>query len=255
MSEDENGIDVSINILKSAGWGVIPPEQYLADMDKEFLGIWNKVKKYTLISPERAWALAEAVRYVCRTGIPGDIVECGVWKGGACLLASEILAAEEINTKRHIWLYDTFCGMVAPGMDDKIASSGQHLSERKPEGWWASGIEEVKATINQSTLNQINFQFVQGPVEETLNHEVPKKLAILRLDTDWYESTMKELEVLYPLLSYGGILIIDDYGHFTGARKAVDDFFNKRDETVLLHRSDYTGRVLIKKNPSMPVVQ
>jgi hypothetical protein len=232
--------------LEAEGWSVIPPERYLSDMDRDFLKIWNSVKPFTMISPERGWALAESIRYICRSGIPGDIAECGVWKGGACLLASLILAAEETNTNRRIWLYDTFTGMVPPGEDDRIASSGQLLSERNPEGWWASDIAEVKETLNRSPLNEKSYQFVPGPVEETLDREVPEILAVLRLDTDWYESTMKELEVLYPRLSPGGVLIIDDYGHFTGAKRAVDDFFKKRGETILLHRSDYTGRVLIK---------
>jgi hypothetical protein len=109
-------------------------------------------------------------------------------------------------------------------------------------------VEEVGETLRASNMDFSGFCFVEGPVEETLDSQFPETLAVLRLDTDWYESTMKELEVLYPRLSPGGILIIDDYGHFTGARKAVDDYFRDRGETVLLHRSDYTGRVIVKNS-------
>ena len=107
---------------------------------------------------------------------------------------------------------------------------------------------EVRQTLELSPLDSERFKPIPGLVEETLDseREIPENLAILRLDTDWYESTLKELEVLYPRLSPGGVLIIDDYGHFTGARKAVDEYFRGRNESVLLHRSDYTGRVLIK---------
>lgn len=246
MSETRESLEALAKVLESEGWNVTPPERYLSDFDGEFLKFWEAAKPYTMISPERGWALAEAVRYVCRNNIPGDIAECGVWKGGACLLASLVMAEEESSSQRSIWLYDTFSGMVSPGENDRIAVSGQPLSDRKPEGWWAAGLEEVRKTLMFSPMDAKQFKLIRGPVEETLDKQSPEKLAILRLDTDWYESTMKELEVLYPVLSPGGVLIIDDYGHFTGARKAVDDYFRARNESVLLHRSDYTGRVLIK---------
>jgi len=165
-----------------------------------------------------------------------------------------LMEEEGPETERQIWLYDTFTGMVAPGEEDRIASSGEALSERKPEGWWSSPLDEVKNTLTCSDLGSEKYRFIEGPVELTLETDIPERLAVLRLDTDWYESTMKELEVLYPRLSPGGILIIDDYGHFTGARKAVDEYFRSIGETVLLHRSDYTGRVLVKKNPPVTVV-
>jgi hypothetical protein len=248
MISRKKQIEESIRLLEEEGWSLKPPEDNLSDMDGEFIAFWEEARAYTMISPERGWALAEAVRYVCRSGIPGDIAECGVWKGGACLLASNILNREEADSRRRIWLYDTFSGMVSPGKEDRIAFTGQLLSERNPEGWWSSGVEEVRETLRASNMDFSGFCFVEGPVEETLDSQFPETLAVLRLDTDWYESTMKELEVLYPRLSPGGILIIDDYGHFTGARKAVDDYFRDRGETVLLHRSDYTGRVIVKNS-------
>jgi hypothetical protein len=234
------------DFLRSRGWAVLPPEQYLMDMGGDYLETWEMVKPYTMISPERGWALAEAVRYVCRRKLPGDFVECGVWKGGACLLASCVLAREETDSSRRIWLYDTFEGMVDPTPEDRIAASGQLLTERNPAGWWAAGVEEVKESLKKSPLDPSCFVFVAGRVEETLEKHVPEQIAILRLDTDWYESTRMELEVLYPRLVSGGILIIDDYGHFTGARKAVDEYFARKSLPMLLHRSDYTGRVIVK---------
>ena len=232
--------------LREEGWSVTPPEQYLSDLPDDFLELWNRCRPYTLISPERGWALAEAVAYVHARGIPGDIVECGVWKGGACLLAAEILHREETSEERRIWLYDTFEGMPRPGEEDFIAASGQPLTERDPEGWWAAGMEEVRSTLSLSRLRKERFVFVPGRVEDTLKETVPERISVLRLDTDWYESTKMELEVLFPRLSEGGILIIDDYGHFTGARKAVDEYLAGLSTRFLLHRSDYTGRVLIK---------
>ncbi len=245
MSRTRKELEELSLILKNAGWGVLPPEQYLQDMDEEFFSFWEQVKDATLISAERGWALVEALRYIARSRIQGDIAECGVWKGGACLLASLVLAAEEPeNPKRRIWLYDTFTGMTEPGENDKIASSGEQVSRRSPQGWWAACLDEVKSVLSRSPWPQNAFEFVPGPVEETLEQHVPEQLALLRLDTDWYSSTKKELEVLYPRLVSGGVLIIDDYGHFTGARDAVDEYF--AEAQLLMHRSDYTGRVIIK---------
>ncbi len=234
------------SVLEAEGWSVTPPERLMGDFPESFRILWEKCRPYTLISPERGWALREAVGHVCANDIPGDIVECGVWKGGACLLASEILSETEKDSSRRIWLYDTFSGMPEPGEEDRIASSGQSLSERDPEGWWAAGMDEVKTTLNGSSLGTDRFVFVPGRVENTLERTVPDAISVLRLDTDWYESTRRELETLYPRLSPGGVLIIDDYGHFTGARKAVDEYFEKLGLRPLVHRSDYTGRVIVK---------
>ncbi len=236
--------------LRAQGWAVTPPNEYLSDLPEDFLVLWDQCRPFTLISPERGWALSEAVKHVCLRNIPGDIVECGVWKGGACLLASQVLyeAEEESREKpeRCIWLYDTFEGMPEPGKEDRIAVSGQPLSERNPLGWWAAGMSQVRETLKHSRLDADRFIMVPGRVEETLENRIPEKIAVLRLDTDWYESTKKELEVLFPLLSEGGVLIVDDYGHFTGARQAVDEYLSSLKKPFLIHRSDYTGRVIIK---------
>ena len=86
--------------------------------------------------------------------------------------------------------------------------------------------------------------YVEGLVEETITRSAPTRIALLRLDTDWYESTHHELVHLYPQLERGGVLIVDDYGHFAGARKAVDEYF--ADDPILLSRIDYTGRMAVK---------
>ena len=111
--------------------------------------------------------------------------------------------------------------------------------------WSYCSIENVKKHIQLFTnLNDINL--IKGPVEKTLLEKniLPEKISILRLDTDWYESTKVELEILYPRLVKGGILIIDDYGHFKGCQKAVDEFF--KNKQVFLNVIDYTGRLIVK---------
>lgn len=241
----QNSIEKAAQLLRDSGWAVLPPWEHTGDMDDVFLALWKETQPFTMISVERAWALVQALRYISGAGIPGDIVECGVWKGGACLLASHILH-RLCRREGFIWLYDTFSGMTAPGSEDKIAGSGQAMDERNPEGWWAASVDDVLQTLKQSPLDMSRFKLVKGDVKHTLKQQKPQQIALLRLDTDWYESTLAELQMLYPLLSPGGVLIIDDYGHFSGAKKAVDHFFADIGLVPLLHRSDYTGRVFVK---------
>ncbi len=109
-----------------------------------------------------------------------------------------------------------------------------------------SGIEAVRSALLTSDYPEDRLHFVQGPVEETLPDAAPPELALLRLDTDWYESTLHELEHLYPRLAPGGILIIDDYGHWEGCRRAVEEYFARNPPMPLLQRIDYTGRLAVK---------
>ena len=243
------------NVLLEKGYGIIPPDRYLIDFDPGFLPIWNKVKDYTMTSPERGYALYKAVEYICKNKIPGDFVECGVWKGGSCMLAA--LALKEFsNESRDIYLYDTFSGMTEPTDEDIIAWNDRKVKDKWEEdqkgikdnfGSWAIALEEVKNNIKKTGYPFEKLKFIKGDIIQTLNETVPSQIALLRLDTDWYKSTVKELDVLYPLLSTKGALIIDDYGHFKGARKAVDEYFKGRVDFPYLNRIDYTGRVTIKQ--------
>lgn len=130
---------------------------------------------------------------------------------------------------------------------------GHHPSACSPRfapsstGAWAiASLDDVKRNVRLTRYPEERITFVKGPVEQTLNATAPDHIAVLRLDTDWYESTKAELDHLYPRLAIGGVLIIDDYGHWQGARRAVDEYFAARGEHPFLHRTDYTGRVMIK---------
>ncbi len=242
----------SIDSLKEKGFGVIPPEQYLSDMEESFISIWEKVSSFTMTSVERGYSLFKSVEYIVKNNIPGDFVECGVWKGGSCMLIAMALELFE-DTNRKIYLYDTYEGMPKPTEEDVISWNGRSVLEKWEEdnsgikdnfGSWAVGLEEVKTNISITEYPENNLIFVPGDVALTLKKVKPATIALLRLDTDWYASTVEELEILYPLVVEKGVLIIDDYGHFDGARKAVDEYFEKR--TILLNRIDYTGRIGIK---------
>lgn len=235
-------------LLRKEGWGTIPPEQYASDIEKSFSKIWSAVKPFTMTYLERGYALYKTVEYLCRNRIPGDFAECGVWKGGSSMLMALSLLDFD-DTSRRLCLYDTYSGMTEPTREDVIAWNNKSVSERWEGGnfgSWAIGEEEVAMNMNSTGYPRELIRYVAGDVCETLDSNVPESLALLRLDTDWYRSTAKELEVLYPRLVPGGVLIVDDYGHFKGARQAVDEYFEGIGFFPYLHRSDYTGRVLIK---------
>jgi hypothetical protein len=204
-----------------------------------------------MTSPERIFALRSSIEYVVRHRIPGDIVECGVWKGGSMMATAKALMALG-ETDRTLHLFDTFDGMSAPTADDatfrgqRAADLMADADKRSDWIWAYSPLKEVTANLHSTGYPADRMRFVQGKVEETIPSQAPAHIALLRLDTDWYESTWHELVHLYPRLSPGGVLIIDDYGHWAGARKAVDQYFSEQGARVLLNRIDYTARMCIK---------
>lgn len=217
------------------------------DADKDFQQVYAKIKAYTMVEPERCYALYQAVRYIVRNGIRGDFAECGVWKGGSVMLIAYVLQEAGISNRK-IYLYDTFEGMAKPGKEDGEKEKAEWEKNRindQANNWCLSPLEEVQANMARTGYPKENLLFIKGKVEQTIPGTLPGKLALLRLDTDWYESTRQELNYLYPLLEKGGILIIDDYGTWQGARKAVDEYF-AANGPVYLNRLDYTGRLVIK---------
>jgi len=211
------------------------------------------VRSFTMTSPERLVALSRGLDHLKQQGIAGDIVECGVWKGGSMLLVARKLARSG-DTGRNLFLFDTFEGMSEPTKEDVSAvdqsAAGELLdaSDRTAGDnvWCYSSLDEVKANLATSSYPSGNIHFIKGKVEDTLPEPSVGAIALLRLDTDWYESTKCELENLYDKLVPGGILLIDDYGHWSGSKKAVDDFIVARNLSLFLHRIDYTGRMAIK---------
>lgn len=214
--------------------------------DKEFVKLYDQIKEYTMVGIERCYALYQAVIYCIRKGQTSSVAECGVWKGGSCMLICFLLMKHGI-TDWQLYLYDTFEGMVAPGDDDGEIEKEEWQKQLRKDGqsqWCRAELEEVKANMEKTGYPLKHIHFVKGKVEETIPGVMPDSLLLLRLDTDWYSSTRHELQYLYPLLQKGGVLIIDDYGAWQGAKKAVDEYF--KDDIVLLNRIDETGRILIK---------
>jgi O-methyltransferase len=228
-------------------------EDYPSDFSQEEKEDVSLVRPLSMTSPERLVSLSRAIDHLAAQGIGGDIVECGVWRGGSMLLVARKLVRLK-DTNRKLYLFDTFEGMSEPGGEDVSATdqrTAQELlaSADKSAGtnvWCYSSLDEVKSNMARSAYPADRIRFVQGKVEDTLPEPSIDRIALLRLDTDWYESTRHELETLYDKLVPGGILIIDDYGHWSGARKAVDEFIARRNLSLFLQRIDYTGRLAIK---------
>lgn len=198
--------------------------------------VWEQVRAQTMTDSARVDAVYEATRQVAAQGISGDLVECGVYRGGcsmAMALALRFIGVED----RTIWLYDTFAGMTRPTDRDIRLHDGQDAMPKfeatavgeNSADWCAADLTTVRENMRSTGYPEDHLRFVAGPVEETLRTDaVPDQIALLRLDTDWYESTKAELEILLPRLSPGGVLIVDDYNHWAGARQAVDEYFASR---------------------------
>ncbi len=221
------------------------------DFSAEDAALFRRVEPYTLTSPERIYSCIRGVEYIVRDGIPGDIVECGVWKGGTMMAVALTLARLGDQT-RSLYLFDTFEGMAPPSdadIDFQGSDAAAQLARSKDpsSGIWAyAPLDEVRAVVLGTGYDSTKVHFVKGRVEDTLPAKAPQQISLLRLDTDWYESTRHELVHLFPRLVRGGVIILDDYGHWKGARKATDEYLSATRASLLLNRIDYTGRIGVK---------
>jgi O-methyltransferase len=198
-------------------------------------------------------ATLKAAHYVAENKIEGDFVECGVWRAGHAIIAAEVFRKYGLDKK--VWLFDTFSGMTEPTENDVRISDKQPALKRYIQNdrithnnWCYAPLEEVRENFAARNLLDDTVVFIKGKVEETLLHEEnrPSEISILRLDTDWYESTRFELETLYPRITSGGCLIIDDYGFWSGSRKATDEYFDQLQTKPLLHVTDGSRRIAVK---------
>jgi O-methyltransferase len=223
--------------------GVIP---YMTSSQKEII---ERCLPYTQTGREALFSLIRAFEYLTKNNILGAFVECGVWKGGSVMamaLALDRLGQESSD----IYLFDTFRGMPASNNFDVDLEgnrerwyreeSDQYIHAGKGERWNAVSLNEVQRNI-QSISSRQRFHYQDGLVEDTIPATAPQQIALLRLDTDFYASTRHELDHLYPRLSKGGVLIVDDYGHFLGARKAVDEYIAENNVLTPFHRINYTA--------------
>ena len=217
-----------------------------------FLKYYRICKEFSInVSYQRYLSLFQSLQYILKNKIKGDIVECGVFRGGSAMMICYILRFFLVKNKK-VWLYDTYEGMSSPSAVDTDLNNKKaedFLKIKKIENinnvWAFSSLNSVKNNIKKTNFNIKNCVFVKGKVETTLKKKTPKSISLLRLDTDFYKSTQAELKYLYNLVSPGGIIIIDDYGHWKGCKIAVDQFF-KNKKNILFLNIDYTGIIGIK---------
>lgn len=214
-------------------------------------------KKHTMVSDQHLKYLATLLNELNANEIPGAIVECGVWKGGCSMWMLHCQKASAI--KREVFLYDTYDGMTFPSSDkDAVEAKNifnrvdQGLYKRDYDSWhgekkWAyAPLDLVKANIESVGYDSDLIHYVKGDVLQTLNETVPESICVARLDTDWYESTKKELEVLFPKVSKGGYIIVDDYYSWLGSKIATDEFLEKNPKVEILS-VNITGQVMVLK--------
>lgn len=210
----------------------------------------------TMLSEHRLVSLILTCKQVDSLGLRGDFVECGVWRGGASLLAR--LTFDSLGSDRRVLLFDTFAGMTEPSVKDmkfgevsseKSLNKFHRLNRDEGNDWNYASLDEVKNSFVVAGVNMDSVKFIEGDVRKTLliGKNLPKHISVLRLDTDFYDSTLLELEVLYPLLEVGSPLILDDYGSWAGAKEAVDEFFSGGSfPRPLLYADDKSCRTGIK---------
>lgn len=223
--------------------------------DPYFIEIFPKIRPHSITAsagPLPLWALYKSIEYIVKNEVPGDIAECGVWNGGSMLLAAMALKHFG-DTSRMLYLYDTFAGMPKPDADldrnwDGVSALDTWQSfadEGKPWGFGGT-VEMVYEVMKGADYPADNITFVRGMVEDTIPSVKADQLSLLRLDTDLYHSTYHEFVHLYPTVASGGIVIIDDYGYFEGAKRATDQYIAENNLRLFLNRVDDSVRLAVK---------
>ena len=219
---------------------------FIVELNESERKLIKKFEKICLTSELNLWSIYQSLDYINKNNIDGDIVECGVYNGNTLSFIG--LICKKFNLDKKIWGYDTFEGFLKDNFseNDKDFKTGKKITYSDQDLFFS--IEDVKKNIIKNDINSFNkYVLIKGDVMKTLNEKnnIPNKISFLRLDTDIYKTTKKQLEKLFCRLVSGGVLHIDDYGICPGVKKAVDEFFI--DENIWLHRVDLTCRYMIKK--------
>jgi O-methyltransferase len=194
----------------------------------------KKVRPFTLLSPGKLKSLKRLATLVNAKGIEGDFVECGTYKGG-----SAAMVATELTPGRHLWLYDSFQGMPPVREIDGVGA-------REAVGMCRADQEDVIEALSVVGLPQTQYTIRKGMFDQTFKEPLPKRVALLHCDADWYDSVTIVLETFYPLVEPGGVVVLDDFGWWEGTREAFYDFCIKHGEKPLLERLEMDQAYWIK---------
>jgi hypothetical protein len=223
------------------------------DFGADDIELIRKVRRHTLSNPLKIYSMIRSVEHLVNAGVPGAIVECGVWRGGS-MLAAALTLTRMGRVDRDLFLFDTFEGNPEPSDLDvnwKGESAVAKFHKEKRIGsigssWCCAGLEDVRRVMWAAGYDNSKIHFIKGKVEDTIPGEAPEAIALLRLDTDFYDSTLHELVHLFPRVSVGGIIIIDDYAWWLGAKKAVDEYIQANNLSLFLSRVDHSARLAVK---------
>jgi O-methyltransferase len=191
----------------------------------------------SLCDPARLWGLRAVAGRVAQRRIPGHVVECGVYRGGSAIILAERLLRG--SPGREMWLFDVFTGMPAPGSRDPAEAWGD-------VGKFVSSPEIVRDNLAAAAIATDRVHIVPGLYEETVRDFRPPPIAFLHLDCDWYDPVRLCLDTFYDAVSPGGVIVLDDYGFWSGCRKAVDEFVARRCPGTPLVAIDSTSHYFIK---------
>jgi Macrocin-O-methyltransferase (TylF) len=222
-------LDSGIRAMTQA-WDSVSPSPFSV--------LYRKVRAHTMCSNARLRSLHEECKDVVKRGIPGAIVECGCARGGSVALMA--LTLKDLGERRDLWLFDTFEGLPAPTQNDPDFEIADAFT-----GTCVGTLEDVRSLFVRLEVEK-NVHMVKGLFQDTLASADTGPIALLHIDGDWYDSVRVCLEALYDRVTPGGVIQFDDYGYWRGARKAVDEFLQKRELKFPLRKIDYSGRCLTK---------
>jgi O-methyltransferase len=212
--------------------------------------IWD----HTMLSFDRLATLWLQVRYLDRNQIPGALVECGTWRGGAVGMMGLAHLASSRQPVRRLHLFDSFEGLPQPQADKDGDYAVEFVGGNASGALVTTGLLACSVDVPKKLLSE-RLRYPEtlvlyhiGWFQETLPRDAASiaKIALLRLDGDWYESTRVCLEYLYPKVVKNGVIVIDDYGYWSGCRRAVDEFISSQPNPILLHHIDSMGRYWVK---------
>ncbi len=241
MLEAKFSVTEAVHRLRQPAWVGSQTLRYVREAlaqvsPSRFASLFRQVKPLTMCSYARLLSLHRAVLHVEEHKIPGDLVECGVARGGSAAMMALTLHGRS----RRLWLFDTFEGLPEPSPENP-----DHHIASLYTGTCRGSLDEVRSSFRRLGIEE-NTHVVPGLFHETLPRCGIESIAVLHVDGDWYESVMTTLENLYDRVSKGGIVQLDDYGHWAGAHRAVDEFMSRRGITQSLRRIDFSGRQLTK---------
>ena len=221
-------------------------ENSIMEASEESINQLKLFSEKSLATIPNLWSISQIIKYISDNNIEGDIVECGIYNGSTLAFISKNLKINNLN--KNIWGYDTFEeGFLLENYTEKDLSPKNKKQQFSKKNDAHPSVSDVIKNINELDKYDENiFKLIKGDILKTLNitSNIPEKISFLRMDTDIYTTTLKQLEVLYPKLVLGGILHIDDYGLCPGVRMAVDEYFSNK--KIWLHRVDLSCRYLIK---------